>query len=207
MGQNLLDRLIVSKDEILFENERREVTILFADIRSFTSMSERMPVEEIVSMLNIFFSAMVDVIFRHNGVLDKFIGDEIMAIFGPPFSENTSPCSNAVKAAIEMQKGAETIMQSRKYLGRETFEIGIGINTGDVILGNVGSRNRMDYTVIGDSVNTAARLQAVAKGGEIIIGAKTYEKIKDQFSVKKGGKIKLKNKKKPVVYYKVSSDK
>ncbi|MFC1819897.1 adenylate/guanylate cyclase domain-containing protein [Thermodesulfobacteriota bacterium] len=202
VGQNLLDKLITSKDDILFGNERREVTILFADIRSFTTMSESMPVEDMVSMLNVYFSAMVDVIFRNNGILDKFIGDEIMAIFGPPFSENTSPCHNAVKAAFEMQKVTEKMMESRKHLGKETFEIGIGINTGDVIMGNVGSKNRMDYTVIGDAVNTASRLQAMAKGKEIIIGAKTYEQIKNQFSIKKLGKIKLKNKKKPVIYYK-----
>ena len=203
VGQNLLDRLVISKDDVLFENERREVTILFADIRAFTTMSESMPVEDIVSMLNVFFSAMVDVIFKNNGILDKFIGDEIMAIFGPPFRENTSPCYDAIQAAIEMQKVTEKMMESRKNLGKETFKIGIGINTGEVIMGNVGSRNRMDYTVIGDSVNTAARLQAVAKGGEIIIGAKTYEQVKDQFRIKKQGKIKLKNKKKPVIYYKV----
>jgi adenylate cyclase len=203
VGQNLLDRLVISKDDILFENERREITILFADIRSFTAMSERMPAEEIVYMLNVFFSAMVDVIFRNNGILDKFIGDAIMAIFGIPFSENTSPCYDAVKTAIEMQKATGTLMKSRKFFRKETFEIGIGINTGDVIIGNVGSKNRMDYTVIGDSVNTAARFQAMAKGGEIIIGAKTYEQIENQFNIKKGGKIRLKNKRKPVLYYKV----
>jgi len=207
VGQNLLDRLVISKDDILFENERREVTTLFADIRSFTAMSEKMPAEDIVSMLNAFFSAMVDVIFRNNGVLDKFVGDEIMANFGLPFSKNISPCYKAVKTAIEMQKATETLMKSRKFFGKETFKIGIGINTGDVIIGNVGSKNRMDYTVIGDSVNTAARLQAIAKGGEIIIGARTYGQIKNQFLIKKGGKIKLKNKKNPVLYYKVYYDK
>ncbi len=203
VGQDLLDKLAISKDDILFENEKREVTILFADIRSFTNMSESMSAEKIVSMLNIYFSAMVDVIFRNNGILDKFIGDEIMAIFGPPFLENTFPCQNAVKAAIEMQNVTKKMMESRKNIGEKTFEIGIGINTGEVILGNVGSKNRMDYTVIGDAVNTASRFQTVAKGGEIIIGAKTYEKIKNQFNFKKPEKIRLKNKKKPVIYYKV----
>jgi class 3 adenylate cyclase len=203
VGQELLRRLVISKDDILFQNERREVTILFADIRSFTSMSENMSPEDIVSMLNNYFSAMVDVIFKNNGVLDKFIGDEIMAIFGPPFSENNYPCYNAVKAAIDMQEVNKTMMESRRYLGQHTFEIGIGINTGVVIMGNVGSKNRMDYTVIGDTVNTASRLQSVAKGGEIIIGSKTYKQIKDQFNIKKRGKIKLKNKKKPIKYYKL----
>ena len=165
VGQNLMDRLMITENDSLFENERREVTILFADIRSFTAMSEEMSVEEIVLMLNDFFSAMVDVIFSNNGVLDKFIGDEIMAIFGPAFSEKNSHAYNAVKASIEMQKATERIMKSREHLGKETFEIGIGINTGDVIVGNVGSRNRMDYTVIGDAVNTASRTPVIGKRG------------------------------------------
>ena len=203
IGKNLLDKIVRSKDNIFFENERREVTILFSDIRSFTSMSESMSAEDIVSMLNIYFSAMVDVIFRNNGVLDKFIGDEIMAFFGPPFAEDNLHCHNAVKAAIEMQKATVRMMESRKHLGKETFEIGIGISTGEVIMGNLGPKNRMDYTIIGGSVNTASRLQTVAKGGEIIIGEKTYEQIKNDFSIKKQGKIKLKNMKKPVAYFKV----
>lgn len=206
VGQNLMDRLVISENDTLFENERREVTILFADIRSFTAMSENMPVEDLVLMLNDFFSAMVDIIFNNNGVLDKFIGDEIMAIFGPPFSENSSHSYNAVKASIEMQKATEKIMKSRELSGKETFKIGIGINTGDVIMGNVGSKNRMDYTVIGDAVNIASRLQSLAKGGEIVIGAKTHKQIKNQFSIKKLGKIKLKNKKKPVTYFKIRYD-
>jgi len=202
VGQNLLDKLVSSKNDILFENERREVTILFADIRSFTTMSERMPAEDVVSMLNEYFTAMVDVIFRNNGVLDKFVGDEIMAIFGLLSPDNNPPHYNAIKTAIEMQEANDILMKSRSLLGKETFVIGIGINTGNAILGNVGSRNRMDYTVIGDCVNTAARLQAVAEGGEIIIGAETYERSKDLFRLKKKGKIKLKNKKKPVLCYK-----
>ncbi len=203
VGQNLLDKLLGSKDSVLFENERKEVTILFADIRSFTAMSERMPAEDVVSMLNEYFTAMVDVIFKNNGVLDKFVGDEIMAIFGLLPSDKNPPYYNAVKTALDMRDVTDKLMKSRALLGKETFEIGIGINTGNAIVGNVGSSHRMDYTVIGDCVNTAARLQAVAEGGEIIIGAETYAHTKDQFQVKKKGKIKFKNKKNPVLCYKV----
>jgi len=203
VGQNLLDKLLSSKDSVLFENERREVTILFADIRSFTAMSERMPAEDVVSMLNEYFTAMVEVIFKNNGVLDKFIGDEIMAIFGLLPSNKNPPYYSAVKTALDMRDVIDKLMKSRSLLGKETFEIGIGIDTGNAIVGNVGSSHRMDYTVIGNCVNTAARLQALAKGGEIIIGAETYARTKDQFQIKKKGKIKLKNKKKPVLCYRV----
>ena len=205
VGQNLLDKLLSSKDSVLFGNERREVTILFADIRSFTTMSERMPAEDVVSMLNEYFTAMVDVIFNYNGVLDKFVGDEIMAIFGLLPSGKNPPHYNAVKTALVMRDVTDKLMKSRALLGKETFEIGIGINTGNAIVGNVGSSHRMDYTVIGDCVNTAARLQALAEGGEIIIGAETYARTKDHFQIKKRGKIKLKNKKNPVLCYKVLS--
>jgi len=203
VGRNVLDKLISSKDDFMFENERREVTVLFADIRSFTSISERMLAEEVVHMLNEYFTAMVDVIFKNNGILDKFVGDEIMATFGLLSSDENPPYHNAVKTALEMQAATEKLMKSRALSGKETFQIGIGINTGNAIVGNVGSRNRMDYTVIGDCVNTAARLQGLAEGGEIIVGFETYERIKDQFQTKKKGKIKLKNKKQPFLCYKV----
>ena len=203
VGRNLLDKLLDSEEGVFFENERKEVTLLFADIRGFTAMSERMPAEDVVSMLNEYFTAMVDVIFRNNGVLDKFVGDGLMAVFGLLTSDNVAHYHNAVKAAVEMQGVAEKLMNVRTMLRKQTFDIGIGINTGVAIVGNVGSINRMDYTVIGDCVNTASRLQEVSKGGEIIIGESTYKVVKDLFSIQHQGKIKLKNKKQPVKYYKV----
>lgn len=203
IGQNLLDKLSGSKEDDLFRNERREVTILFADIKSFTVMSEEMPAEDVVSMLNEYFSAMVEVIFENYGVLDKFVGDEIMSAFGQLPSGDNTPYYYAVKTAIEMQEAVKSLMKTRKLLGKKVFEIGIGINTGDAIIGNVGSKNRMDYTVIGDCVNTASRLQVVAEGGEIIVGADTYEKTKDQFPMEMKGKIKLKSKNKSLLCYKV----
>lgn len=203
VGQNVLEKLVGSKEDILFENERKNVTVLFADIRSFTSISEKMSPADVVSMLNEYFSVATDIIFENSGVLDKFIGDELMAMFGLlPAGEN-SHSYNAVKTAIELQKGVETLTKSGSFLSKEPFEIGIGINTGNAIVGNVGSKNRMDYTAIGDSVNTAARLQAIAEGGEIIIGSETYEQVKDQFNLEKKGKVKLKNIKTPVECYKV----
>jgi len=202
VGKHLAEKLIHSKKGVFFENERREVTILFADIRSFTSIAERMAAEDVVSMLNQFFDTVVDIIFRNNGILDKFVGDQLMAVFGVISSGSIAP-QDAVKAAIEMQNSTEDLMDLRSKKGYEAFEIGVGINTGSAIVGNVGSKNRMDYTVIGDTVNVAGRLQQMAKGGEIIVGEQTYTQIKGRFRVEKKYKIKVKNKTEPVICYKM----
>ncbi|MBW1977459.1 MAG: hypothetical protein JRI79_05750 [Deltaproteobacteria bacterium] len=203
VGQNLLERLVRSSNEVVIDNERREVTVLFADIRGFTTISEKMAADHVVAMLNEYFSLMVEVISNNYGILDKFIGDELMAVFGLISSNNASPSYYAVKTAIEMQGATEELMQTRRRLKKQTFEIGIGINTGNAIVGSVGSKDRMDYTVIGDCVNTAARLQSVAKGGEIIISDEVYKRAKEYFNIKKKGKVRLRNKKKPLLCYRV----
>jgi adenylate cyclase len=203
VGQNLVERIVGSKDTALFRTERKVVTILFADIRAFTSLSERLAAEEIVAMLNQYFSAMVEIIFKHAGVLDKFVGDELMAVFGHLHAMPGSPCDDAVRAAVEMQAAMAELMKLRRKQGKKTFEIGIGINTGSAVIGNVGSKNRMDYTVIGDCVNVAARFQQAANGGEILIGETTYQNLRGDFHIEKKGRIKLKNKAKPVLCYKV----
>ena len=202
VGENLIEKLISSKDEMFPENEQREVTILFADIRSFSAISKNMEAEEVVVMLNEFFSIMTDIVFRNNGVLDKFIGDQIMAVFGLVSSENSGP-HDAVKTSIEMQDATEELMKMRSKNEKETFEIGIGINTGNAIVGNVGSENRIDYTVIGDSVNIAARLEQIAKGGKIIIGEETYRQTQGRFHTQKKKEIYVKNMAEPVVCHSV----
>ncbi|MBW1693989.1 MAG: adenylate/guanylate cyclase domain-containing protein, partial [Deltaproteobacteria bacterium] len=202
VGENLVEKLIDSKEGGFPENERKEVAVLFADIRSFTTIAEGMNAHNIVSMLNEFFDRMVDVIFINNGILDKFVGDQVMAVFGLMTSENNASYE-AVKSAIEMQDVTKALIRVRRSQKKQTFEIGVGINTGPVVVGNVGSKNRMDYTIIGDSVNVAARLQQMAKGGEIIIGARTYRQVQGRFQVEKKGEISLKNKLKPVLCYTV----
>lgn len=202
VGKHIVDMLINSPQSALIENERREVTILFADIRSFTTITESMAAENVVLMLNQFFSDMVNIIFKHNGILDKFIGDQLMAVFGVIPSDN-SPPSDAIETAIEMQSAILDLMKVRSAQGKETFGVGIGINTGNAIIGNVGASNRMDYTVIGDCVNVAARLQELAAGGEIIIGEQTYHHIQGLFDVEKRGQVSVKNKTKPVICYNV----
>jgi len=203
VGENLVEKVIHSKNGVLLENERKEITILFADIRSFTAISERLKAEEVVSMLNQFFDIMVDIIFNNNGVLDKFVGDQLMAVFGLIPSKNNNSY-NAMQAAIEMQNATKELMKKRAKEDKDTFEIGIGINTGSAIVGNLGSENRMDYTAIGNSVNVAAKLQQIAKGGKIIIGEQTYRQIQGNFHIEKKVKLHLKNKTEPVICYEVS---
>lgn len=200
--EDLVEKLINSGKSNFFENERKEVTILFADIRSFTSITERMAAEKVVAMLNQFFEIMVDIIFKNNGVLDKFIGDKLMALFGFIPSDHSAPF-DAIKAAMEMQKATEDLMKKREKENNEKFEIGIAINTGIAIAGHVGSKNRIDYTVIGDCINVAARLEQKAKGGEIIIGEQTYRQIEGLFNIQKKGEMYAKNKTEPIKYYNV----
>ncbi len=202
VGNNLVEKLVNSRSGALVETERREVTVLFADIRSFTTIAERMSAEDVVLMLNQFFSVMVDIIFKNNGLLDKFVGDQMIAVFGLVEAAGNAP-ENAIRAAIEMQEATERIMKERKKHQLECFEIGIGINTGQAIIGNIGSSNRLDYTVIGDCVNVAARLEQMAKGGEIIIGEQTFLQNTGYFDIESRGEVYVKNKKEPVVCYNV----
>jgi len=202
VGANLLEKLIDGRDETPLENTEREVTVLFADIRSFTSLSEGMTPQEVIAMLNEYFDRMVQVIFRQRGMLDKFIGDEMMAVFGVFSPEEEAPC-DAVCAAIEMRKVHRQMMDDRNSRGLPVFEAGIGINTGRAVLGNVGAENRADYTVIGDPVNVAARLEQMAQGQEIIIGEETYRCCRQRFLMRERGEIPVKNRKRPVKCYMV----
>ncbi len=201
--KSLVEKMVLGKEDTLLKNERKDVTVLFADIRSFTRVVEGMDAQNVVAMLNEFFNTMVEIIFRNQGVLDKFIGDQLMAVFGPLPSENDA-AYDAVTSAIEMQNATEALMKVRREQNKAVFEIGIGINSGPSILGNVGASNRMDYTVIGDSVNVAARLQQLALGGEIIIGERTCEPIRDKFRMVKKDSVHFKHKKRPILCYYVS---
>jgi adenylate cyclase len=202
LGENLVEKLMQSKDDVFFENERKEVSLLFADIRSFSTIAERMAAEEVVALLNEFFNLMVDIVFNNNGILDKFVGDQLMAVFGLVPSTNHHSF-DSISAAIEMQRAVERLMEDRAREGQEKFAVGIGINTGSVIMGNVGSENRLDYTAIGDIVNTAARLQQIAKGGEIIIGPETYHQTKNHLPIRKKGGLQVKNRSEIVMCYEV----
>jgi len=200
VGKDLVDKLMVSRDGQLLKNERKDVTVLFADIRSFTALSEHMEPEDVVAMLNEYFSIMTDIIFKYNGMLDKFVGDQIMAVFGH-ISDEASGARSAVRAAIEMQKATVDLMKERAKKNQQLFKIGIGINTGSAILASVGSENRKDYTVIGDTVNTAARLESHAAGREIVIGERTSRHLPKKLPRSGRQELKMKNRSETLTCY------
>jgi len=176
-------------------------TILFTDMVKFTTLSETMHPREINTLLNQHFSRMTDIVFDHNGTLDKYLGDGIMAVFGAPM-EKKDDAKRAVQAALEIRKDFSDMME--KSSSETKFDIRMGINTGRVVAGNIGSPRRLDYTVIGDPVNTASRLESIAKPNQILIGEATYKQVKGKkFNIKKIGPTKLKGKREEILVYEV----
>lgn len=178
----IAEQVLSGNVEVKKYGELRETTVLFSDIRGFTSMSEKSDPQTIVDMLNDYFERMVEIIFEYEGTLDKFVGDEIMALFGAPVSHPDDPY-RAVKTARRMMEALAAFNEERLARGQEAVQIGIGINTGDVIAGYLGSSKALEYTVIGDAVNTGARLCSAAGPGEILISEHTYARVKDFFEV------------------------
>lgn len=170
----------------------QKVTVLFSDIRGFTPMSAKMTPSETMDMLNGYFDELSKIIFTHQGTIDKFMGDGIMAIFGAPFSYGDDT-DRAVLTAIDMIKRIRFLNETGAQTGRQAFDIGIGINTGDAIAGNVGNLDRMNYTVIGEMVNTAFRLTSAAGRNEILISKETMKNIDVDISVEDIGIIKTKD--------------
>jgi len=166
------------------EVREQEVSVLFSDLVGFTSRTENMPPRDVALMLNDYFSLMTEIIFDHEGTLDKFIGDAIMAVFGAPF-QSRDHALKAVRCALGMRKSLAEFNRTRK--GRDApIEFRIGINTGRVVAGDIGSLKRMDYTVLGNTVNLASRLEStVARPGSIVIGEATYENVRDQISCRR----------------------
>lgn len=186
----------------------QEATVLFSDIRSFTTISEELGPQETVQMLNDYFGVMVDIISGHQGVLDKFIGDAIMAVFGAPYPSPDDP-ENAVCAAVEMLRALDQLNLSRARDQKPELEIGVGLNTGEVLSGNIGSQKRMDYTVIGDGVNLAARLESATKrfGAQILISEFTASGLKSRHPLREVDLLRVKGKLEPVRVYEVMTHK
>jgi len=193
-----LAELVVS-GELMVEKggENRVATVLFADIRGFTSMSENMVAADVLQMLNEYFEVMVEIAFHHEGTVDKFVGDEIMVLWGAPVIHEDDP-ARAVSAALAMQQALVEFNRTRESEGLPPIQIGIGINTGDLVAGYIGSTRTMSYSVIGDTVNTAARLCSAAKAGQVIVSENTYKQVKDDFDFAAIDEITAKGKSKPL---------
>jgi adenylate cyclase len=184
------------------KGQRKNVTVLFADIRGFTPLSELLGPEEVVKLLNDYLSHMTDVVFKHEGTLDKFLGDGLMAVFGAPVEQSASTL-NAVRAAVEMRSRLEEFNVRQRAGGRQEVRVGIGVNFGEAVVGNIGSRQRMDYTVIGDTVNVAQRIQTFADGGQIVLSDVAYARVAGAVDARALGSYELKGKKKAVALYEV----
>lgn len=173
--------------------EARDVTVLFSDIRGFTRLSERMSAGELVELLNTYFEEMVEIVFAHEGTLDKIIGDAVMAIFGAP-SAQPDHAERALKAAVRMQERMAELIGGERPALREPIRIGIGLNSGEVVAGFLGSPVALDYTVVGDVVNTADRICAAAPPGGILIGEATQARLNGQWRLKARTSIAAKGK-------------
>lgn len=203
VSHQLVDDILSRPEEIKLGGERRKVTIIFADIRGFTSMAENMKPEEVVDLLNTYLSAMTEIVFKYEGTLDKYIGDCVMAVFGVPMT-HYNDAERAVVAAIEMQKYVQEINTEREKTGLKRVEIGIGINTAHVISGNMGSVDRMDYTVIGDGVNIASRLEGLAGRRQILVTKEVYEEVKYLVNTSFVETVSVKGREKPVDVFEVT---
>jgi class 3 adenylate cyclase/ligand-binding sensor protein len=184
--------LIDGREELSYSGE---ASVLFSDIRNFTTRSERLTPAEVVEMLNEYFEEMVEAIFAHEGTLDKFIGDAVLAVFGAPIPSEEN-ARNAVKAAQQMLTKLAALNEKRTARGQQPIEIGIGIHTGKIMGGNIGSKKRMEYTVIGDTVNVAARLESLSKNypEAIIISEDTFKMVQDLVDVAGAEEVQLKGK-------------
>jgi adenylate cyclase len=183
---------------------RRDMTVLFSDIRGFTTASEKGTPEAIVAQLNEYFGEMVEVLFRHNGTLDKFVGDMVMGLFGAPVND-PHHADHAVATAIEMSAALSRLNAGWAAAGRPVLDIGIGINSGDMIAGNIGSQSIMSYTVIGDAVNLGSRIESLNKdyGTRILISQATHDRLTRSFSTRRVGEVTVKGRREPVVIWEV----
>jgi len=180
----------------------RVASVMFVDIRDFTAMSENIPAAEVLQMLNEYYEKIVDIVFTHEGTVDKFIGDAMMVIWGAPVSHEDD-AARAVRAAIDIRRELVAFNEERMAAGQRKIQAGIGINTGKLVAGYIGSTHTMSYSVVGDTVNTASRLSDAAKPGEIIISEQTHREIGNEFPVSQLPPLKAKGKFEPINVYNV----
>ncbi len=208
VSREVFNQLMADPTRARLGGERRQMTVLFSDIRGFTTVTEQREPDAVVAQLNEFFSRMVDVIFRHGGTIDKFVGDMVMALFGAPL-DDAAHADHAVAAAVEMAAALDGLNAAWAAEGRATLDIGIGINSGEMIAGNIGSERIMSYTVIGDAVNLGARLESLNKeyGTRIIISEATRALLRGSYSLRPLGQVVVKGRTQAADIYAVESGK
>ncbi|UBF23761.1 hypothetical protein K9N68_18540 [Kovacikia minuta CCNUW1] len=207
-GRYLTDEVVASLLEspsgLKFGGERRKVTIMLSDLRGFSAISERLPPEQVVTILNLYLGVMSDIITQYQGTINEFIGDGIFVMFGAPVYRSDDS-QRAIACAIAMQSAMDGVNEQNRTLGLPAIEMGIGINTGEVVVGNIGSQKRAKYTVVGNHVNLAARIESYTVGRQILISEDTF-KDADASIVKTSGQIQVEPKgiKEPITLYEVS---
>jgi len=201
--KEVVEELIDNPEGLRLGGEKREVTIMFSDIRGFTPLSEHLGPEQVVDLLNRYLGEMAAIVEKYGGTVSEFVGDSILAFFGAPVDHSDSP-SRAVACAVEMQMAMEAINRDNVQSGLPEVAMGIGVNTGEVVVGNIGSEKRAKYGVVGHAINLTARVESSTIGGQILISSATYEKVKDTVIIKQEQKIRLKGVEEEVVLYDVA---
>jgi adenylate cyclase len=202
VAPSVVEEIIKHPERLRLGGERRELTIFFCDIRDFTTLAETLDPEEVVSVLHGFLNPMSKIVVKHGGTIDKFMGDAIMALFGAPL-QYPDHASRACKTALEMQEVLKSLSQEWEGQGRPSLKIGVGINTGMVSVGNMGSDTLFDYTAIGDNVNLAARLEGLNKlyDTDILISNATAQALDQEFVLRELDRVRVKGRKQPVAIY------
>jgi adenylate cyclase len=204
VSKDVYEQLLAHPDRAELGGKRRDMTVLFSDIRGFTTVTERGDAEQLVAQLNEYFSRMVEVVFRHRGTVDKFVGDMVMALFGAPV-DDVDHAEHAVAAAVDMVRVLAELNHDWAARRMPQLDIGIGINSGDMIAGNIGSSSIMSYTVIGDNVNLGARLESLNKDykSRVIISDATRTRLPNTYELRPLGEVVVKGKTRPVSIFEV----
>ena len=208
LAPEYIEKLAENPEHLKLGGEEKEMTIFFSDIRGFSSISEKLSVKDLVQLLNEYLTAMTDIVMENKGVVDKYIGDAVMAFWGAPL-DDAEHSSNSVKAGLEMLKKLEELNNEWQKKSWPEIKIGIGVNTGEVMVGNMGSSRRFNYTVMGDNVNLASRLEGLTKyyGTPLIVGEKVYENVKDKYCARPLDTVAVKGKKQPIKIFEILGEK
>jgi adenylate cyclase len=206
MSRDVFQQLMANPSLAELGGKRRDMSVLFSDIRGFTALSENGTPEAVVAQLNEYFSRMVEIVFAHRGTLDKFVGDMVMALFGAPL-DDPDHADHAVEAALQMVAELNALNTKWMATGRSRLDIGIGVNSGEMIAGNIGSEQIRSYTVIGDAVNLGSRLESLNKeyGTSIIISEMTAAKLRKQYALRPMGTAVVKGRTRPVAIFEVQA--
>jgi len=203
LSDQVVEQILETPEGLNLGGEKRKVTLMMTDIRGFTSMCERLEPEDVMTVINNYLGIMTGIILSYNGSINEFIGDAIMAIFGAPI-EYDDHAERAVACAIEMQAAMKGVNEKNKHYHLNELEMGIGLNTTHVVVGNIGSEKRAKYGVVGSGVNLTSRIESYTTGGQVLISSSTYHEVADKLLIKGQMEILPKGVEKPITIYDVS---